>query len=412
MAASLAAQQLSFGPLALGPGQTKTMNVVLASQGATISGLQFDVDYNTTALTVSIALGASASTAVKELSLNNLPAAFNPSTISPVDAGPGQRAIIIGAGLTDSTVPSTAGNIIADGVVATLTVTVAPGAPSGSQTLTLSNLYATSPTAGVSLTLVNGTVNLFTTYLVGDVFPYTADTVGSFGLGTGVLNLNDLIDMLLAVNNVPTYRPAACSDRFDAMDTFPADTATTRGGDGVLNLNDLILELFRANNVPGYTARPIRVSLGGVCPADASGSSIRTSRNTARPAVEVRGTLVVGTAEGSGTTQDRVPVYLQAGRDLVRVAVTFGLGDQQSQLRFEAAPGLAPSLVQDSQTGVVAAAWVEGLNVGAGQRLLLGYIAGPSGFAANLKVFGASATGLNDNREVGLDVSGAALVRQ
>jgi hypothetical protein len=124
----------------------------------------------------------------------------------------------------------------------------------------------------------------------------------------------------------------------------------------------------------------------------------------------VQGTLVLGTAEGSGTSQDRVPVYLRAGRDLVRVAVTFGLGDQQSRLRFEAVPGLAPSLVEDGQSGVVAAAWLEGLNVSAGQRLLLGYIVGPSGSAANLKVFGASASGRNDNQEVGLDVSGAPVV--
>jgi hypothetical protein len=408
MAASLAAQQLSFGPLALGAGSTKTLNVVLASQGATIWGLQFDVDYNTTWLTVSIALGGSATAAVKELSLTNLPAAYNPSTISPVDAGPGQRAIVIGAGLTDSTVPATAiNNPIGDGVVAILTITVAPGAPSGSQSLTLSNLYATGPAASVSLTPINGTVNMYTTYLVGDVAPPTSDTAPNFG--NGVLDIQDLILEFFAVNHVPGYVPAACSDRFDAMDVSPADTATTRGGDGKLDIQDLILEFFRVNKVD--LARPVRTSLGGVCALSESGkSSIRTSRNTARPPVEVQGTLVLGTAEGSGTSQDRVPVYLRAGRDLVRVAVTFGLGDQQSRLRFEAVPGLAPSLVEDGQSGVVAAAWLEGLNVSAGQRLLLGYIVGPSGSAANLKVFGASASGRNDNQEVGLDVSGAPVV--
>jgi hypothetical protein len=56
-------------------------------------------------------------------------------------------------------------------------------------------------------------------------------------------------------------------------------------------------------------------------------------------------------------------------------------------------------------------AWLEGLNVPAGQRLLLGYITGPTGYAANLKVFGVSAGGLNDGHEVGLDISGAAVVQ-
>jgi hypothetical protein len=123
----------------------------------------------------------------------------------------------------------------------------------------------------------------------------------------------------------------------------------------------------------------------------------------ARPPVEVQGTLELETVETT-VSQDRVAVYLRAaGRDLARVAVTFGLGDQRSQLRFQPAPGLTPSLVQDSQTGV---------NVGAGQRLLLGYVVGPSGSAASLKVFGVSASGLNDNRKVGLNVSGAVLMQQ
>jgi hypothetical protein len=69
-------------------------------------------------------------------------------------------------------------------------------------------------------------------------------------------------------------------------------------------------------------------------------------------------------------------------------------------------------MLQDGQPGYVVAAWLEGLNVNAGQRLLLGYIVGPSGWAENLKVFGVSASGLTDNRLVGLNVSGAELVQQ
>jgi hypothetical protein len=112
---------------------------------------------------------------------------------------------------------------------------------------------------------------------------------------------------------------------------------------------------------------------------------------------------VLGDPEKSSEAEERVPVYLEAGRDLVRVAVTFALGDQRSQLRFAPTADTPPSLAQDSQLGVVAVAWLEGVSVRAGERLLLGYVVGPTGASANLKVYGVSASGLDDNREVRLD---------
>ena len=189
------------------------------------------------------------------------------------------------------------------------------------------------------------------------------------------------------------------------MDTYPVDTATARGGDGVLDIRDLIVELFRVNSLDG--SRPVRASLGGCATGQTAQSAVRTSRNTVKPPAEILGTLALGRPEMT-PTQERVPVYLQAGRDLVRTAITFGLGDQHSQLHFVNAAPTPPSLMQDSQPGVLALAWLEGVTLSAGERLLLGYVTGPLGFSANLKVFGWSASGLNDNQEVGLSVSGAA----
>ena len=251
------------------------------------------------------------------------------------------------------------------------------------------------------------------TYLVGDVAPFTADTAPAFG--DGILNILDLIQELFAVNNVPGFRPAACSDRFDAMDLYPADTATTRGGDGVLDIRDLNLELFRVNNLD--LARPVRTSLGGVCPGAPSQSSARTTeagRSAGlfpRPPAAVQGALALGNPETSSEAEERVPVYLKAGSDLARVAVTFALGDQRSRLRFVTTAETPPSLMQDSQPGVVAAAWLEGVSIRAGEWLLLGYVAGPPGALANLKVYGVSASGLDDNREVRLEAPGTGGVR-
>jgi hypothetical protein len=187
------------------------------------------------------------------------------------------------------------------------------------------------------------------------------------------------------------------------MELYPADTAAARGGDGSLDIRDLILELFRANNLD--PSRPVRTSLGGAlpwaaCASASSGSFIsptEVTRNAvASPKIEAaaQGALVLGRPERNGEAEERIPVYLEAKQDLVRVAVTFGLGDQQSQLHFVPTAEIPPSLAQDGQLGVVAAVWANGVSVRAGERLLLGYVEGPAGALANLKVYGVSASGL------------------
>jgi hypothetical protein len=255
--------------------------------------------------------------------------------------------------------------------------------------------------------------------MVGDVAPYTSDWTPSFG--DGAINILDLIQELFAVNNVSGYRPAPCSDRFDAMDLYPADTATARGGDGLLDIRDLIVELFRANNLD--MARPVRACMAGalpwaVCKGGSGGSSITPTAASRRsgaapgPQGAVQGALALGNAERSGEAAERIPIYLEARQDLVQIAVTFGLGDQQSQLRFVATAETPPSLVEDGQLGVVAVAWLNGVSVRAGERLLLGYVTGPAGALANLKVYGVSASGLDDNREVRLEgVGGGGMGR-
>ena len=256
----------------------------------------------------------------------------------------------------------------------------------------------------------NGTLTVANVYLAGDVAPDPSDSAPNFG--DGALNIVDLIQELFAVNNIPGFRPAACSDRLDAMDLFPADTASTRGGDGALDIRDLVLELFRVNNLD--LNRPVRSSRGGC--SGASGASRENSEApTAEPRVSaaprpqsaIQGALALGPPEDVSATEERIPVYLEASQNLLNVAVTFGLGDGQSQLRFVPTAETPPSLAEDSQLGVVAAAWLDGVSVRLGERLLLGYIAGPPEALANLKVYGVSASRLDDNREVRLNAPAA-----
>jgi hypothetical protein len=320
------------------------------------------------------------------------------------------------AGALSATYPATTitaadGNVpytwSATGLPPGLSIGPATGTISGTPTTTTGSPFTVTITVTDSASLTASKVYSLTvsnagtaTYKVGDVAPFTADVAPNFGDGN--LNILDLVQILFAVNNVPGFRPAPCSDRFDAMDLFPVDTGTTCGGDGVLDIRDLIRDLFRVNNLD--PDRPVRASRGGVCPGIANrvGGS-PTAANRSSEFVAAQGVLLLGNPEKSGTAQERVPVYLEAGRDLVRVAVTFALGDQRSQLRFVTTPDTPRSLAQDSQLGVVAVAWLEGVTVRAGERLLLGYVAGPAGASANLKVFGISGSRLDDSQEVRLN---------
>jgi hypothetical protein len=242
-----------------------------------------------------------------------------------------------------------------------------------------------------------------TSYLVGDVAPYTSDTAPSFG--DGVLDDADLTLIMFAVNNVPGFRPAACSDRFDAMDLYPLDTASSRGGDGVLDVRDLVHEVLRVNNQD--LDRPVRSSRGGKC----TGSAVAPARDQRAEFSPghwaTSGRIVLGVPARATGPEQWFPIYLDASRDLARVAVTFALGNQCSRLRFVAAPDLLPTLTDDSRLGVVAVAWLRGVSVRAGGRLLLGHVARAVGGSAALRVYGISAVALEDGREVAMENSAA-----
>jgi uncharacterized repeat protein (TIGR01451 family) len=288
-----------------------------------------------------------------------------------------------------------------------VTGSIPAGAQVG-QSYTITVTGASATTGGSAQTPVpvsvgaNRTIAVSLTYLAGDVAPYNSDTVGNFG--DGILEIRDLIQELFAVDNIPGFKPSACSDRYDAMDLYPVDTPTARGGDGLLDIRDLILELFRVNNLD--MARPVRASRGGACAgsSSSSGNAEETSGLDAvpRPQPDADGALFLGDPESTGAGTARVPVYLSASRNLANLALTFAAGDMQSQLRFVSVPTALPALVQDSQPGVAAVVWQGGITVAAGDRFLLGYVTGPSDALRSLRLFGASASSWNDDRAVRL----------
>jgi len=379
-AGSSTAANLNAAPTTLSAAAPFSIPVSIAlSNGATVDALTFGVQITPNG-------GAPAFTGSLHFST------ASQITDTPV-ASSGGTANSLGVVWSSFTTPLAAGTQ----TLGEITGSIPAGAQVGqSYTITVTGVSATNG-GGAQIPVAvsigaNGTLSVALTYEEGDVSSYNSDTVPNFG--DGVLDIRDLIQELFAVNNIPGFKPAACSDRYDAMDLYPADTSAVRGGDNTLDIRDLILELFRVNNLD--PARPVRASRGGVC---ATGNSIAVPEapgpmdREARPARAADGSLALGDPESAGGGQVRVPVYLTAAQDLADVSLTFGLGDLQSPLRFVSTPAAAPALIHDSDAGIVAVVWQGGLTVPAGQRLLLGYVVGPSSAMGDVRLFGVSAAG-------------------
>jgi hypothetical protein len=218
---------------------------------------------------------------------------------------------------------------------------------------------AAQSNAAIPVTIgADGTLSIVETYLEGDVFPATSDTVGNFG--DGVINTLDLLEVLRMVAGVLPNPPKPCSDRFDAMDVWPLDTPTTPGGDKMINTLDLLATLRRSVNLD--TSRPVRIPRGLAC-SSAAPEGRRPPEEPAEGVIEVEGNAV----------------YLRAQRDLnlAGLALSLRLPDN-SPARYT--PGSARVAILDlDQPGLIAMAWLDGITLTSGSRLLLGYVDGADG---------------------------------
>jgi len=203
---------IAAGAVVAGPGGSFSLPVTLnLSSGVTVNSLAFGVQI-TPAGTAPAFTGTTLSF-TKDGSIADAPIA-NPSGSNGISVMWGSLTTALSGtsavGLVTGTIPVGA----MPGQSYTVAIT-GPTAALGNNTIALS--------AGANGTLTVG-------YFVGDVYPYTGDTAADFG--DRVLNILDLKYVLFAATNIGPPLPAACSDRYDAMDTYPLDTATTRGGDG------------------------------------------------------------------------------------------------------------------------------------------------------------------------------------
>src|ERR1039458_4783347 len=116
--------QLSLPSTAAAPGTSLLLPISFASQSASVAGLQFDLQYDNSVLSLSPTVGDAARTSGKTLYL--------------WDLAPGQKRFLI-VGLNRDPV--------VDGTLVNLFVSLSPTAPAGSYPLKLLNVLGTDSSA-------------------------------------------------------------------------------------------------------------------------------------------------------------------------------------------------------------------------------------------------------------------------
>jgi hypothetical protein len=136
----LSAAQLAVSTVNAGVGTTANITVSLTNMGSTVVGLQFDLQYDHTALSITGATAGSAATMAGKMLLG------------PSDEPDGSKTFGV-AGI--NTTP------IGDGSVVEISIKVSPTAFKGVYTLTMLNASGTDSTAhNVSITTVNGSIKV------------------------------------------------------------------------------------------------------------------------------------------------------------------------------------------------------------------------------------------------------------
>src|SRR5260221_2038471 len=123
MAASVSAADLAVGTAQANAGGTVNISITLNPQGAQVAGLQLDLNYDKSALSITAAAGSAAVAANK--------------SITSVDMQSFKRILVVGINQTP----------IASGSVVDLTIAVSQTAAAGVYPLTLTGVSGTDPSA-------------------------------------------------------------------------------------------------------------------------------------------------------------------------------------------------------------------------------------------------------------------------
>jgi uncharacterized protein (TIGR03437 family) len=337
--------ELSLPKPASAPGTSLVLPLSFASQSASATGIQFDLQYDNSALRVIATVGETARTSGKALDL--------------WDLAPGQRRFLI-MGLNR--------NPLVDGVLINLFVDVSPTAPGGAYQLRLLRVIGTNSSAqGVTVTGADGSITV----------------QGTAGSGSrlqtaGALNGASLLPGPMVPGEIVTLLGAGIGT---ALPQQPTDAPTSKGLDGTSVLFDgtFALLLYAAPNQvnaiapygiyknastqvqvtrQGQSVAELRLPVAEAAPAiftmDGSGAGQgailnqnSTVNSPSNPAA--KGSIIIVFATGAGQTDPGGTDGQLAGDPLpiplLPVSVQIG-GLDAKVLYAGAAPGLVAGVLQ------------------------------------------------------------------
>ncbi len=323
-------QNLSIPAYSGGPGASIPAAVLITTDGQPISGLQFDLSFDDSALSLSSVTGAAARTAGKSLHFAEL---------APNKA----RFLVWELNQTP----------IADGIIVNLFINVAAGTTLGSYSLHFEGVQATDPNGQpVSLSTSDGTLTLQSTY-------------GSPVVPQGVLNGASLLPGAVAPGELITIMGAAIgtlpSPGTITFSGFPAPMLYAAGDQvnavvpfEIAGLINATLNVPNPSGIPASLSLPVASSSPGIFTLSGSGvgqgailNQDSTLNSLDNPAA--RGSIIVFFATGAGQTNppgtDGLIPSTVLPTPLLPVSVQIG-GATAEILYAGAAPGQISGVLQ------------------------------------------------------------------
>jgi uncharacterized protein (TIGR03437 family) len=326
--ASAHCAQLALPTATTPPASSLVIPVTFASQSAYVTALQFDLQYDTSALSLSATAGESARTSGKTLYL--------------WDFAPGKKRFVI-MGLNQ--------NPFVDGPLINLFATVSSNAPAGSYPLKLLNVVATDSSAqAVTVKAVDGGITV----------------QGAAGSGSrlqpdGVLNGASLLPGPVAPGEIVTLFGAGLEGTSVLFDGTPAPVLYTAPDQvnaitpyGLQNNASTQVRITQAGQPVAQLSIPVTESAPAIFTVDGSGvgpaavlNQDYTLNSPSNPAE--KGSAIMLFATGAGQTDPPGADGQVAGDPLPKplLPVSVQIGGRQAQVVYAgAAPGMVAGVLQ------------------------------------------------------------------
>lgn len=287
------AAEVSVPSLATGPGSSISLSIMFDPQGSSLSGIQFDLQYDNSNMSIVVTPGEATGVSGKSIYLNG---------ISP------NRLRFLVAGLNQ--------NVIGAGPLLNLLVNLAPNALAGSYSLVVSGATGTDALGNASpVTGSNGTITV-------------AGTSGSRIQAAGVLNGASLTAGPVAPGEIVTLIGSSIGPAAATVPTSSA-SSTNLGGVSVL---------IGGNPAPLLYAGPNQIN--AIIPYEIAGA------NSAQMFIMNNGELVAG-----------LPLTVSAAMPAIFTVQSTGVGpgailNQDSSLNSPSNPAARGSVVVLFATGV------------------------------------------------------------